>query len=123
MSKDSLQLPKTSFSMKASLPTKEPQILEKWEKNKIFKKLRKKSFGKENLPALPSAEPPPGPPPSYPPDPPEPPAKVICKFSIPTVISYIFKMVMKFTENIPACTVTFLSVLSEFLNWNEVDPF
>ena len=49
MSKDSLQLPKTSFSMKASLPTKEPQILEKWEKNKIFKKLRKKSFGKEKF--------------------------------------------------------------------------
>ncbi len=49
MSKDSLQLPKTSFSMKASLPTKEPQILEKWEKNKIFKKLRKKSLGKEKF--------------------------------------------------------------------------
>ena len=41
MSKDNLHLPKTSFSMKASLPTKEPLILEKWEKNKIFEKLRK----------------------------------------------------------------------------------
>ena len=49
MSKDTLQLPKTSFSMKASLPTKEPQILEKWEKNKIFEKLRKKSKGKEKF--------------------------------------------------------------------------
>ena len=32
MSKDNLQLPKTAFSMKASLPTKEPSILNKWEK-------------------------------------------------------------------------------------------
>jgi isoleucyl-tRNA synthetase len=49
MSKDSIQLPKTAFSMKASLPTKEPQILERWEKNKIFKKLRKNSKGKEKF--------------------------------------------------------------------------
>ena len=41
MSKDTLQLPKTAFSMKASLPLKEPEILKKWEKNKIFEKLRK----------------------------------------------------------------------------------
>ena len=49
MSKDTLQLPKTAFSMKASLPTKEPQILEKWEKNKVFEKIRKKSKGKEKF--------------------------------------------------------------------------
>ncbi len=49
MSKDTLQLPKTAFSMKASLPTKEPQILAKWEKNNIFNKLRKKSKGKEKF--------------------------------------------------------------------------
>jgi len=49
MTKDTLQLPKTAFSMKASLPTKEPQILEKWEKNKIFEKLRKNSKGKEKF--------------------------------------------------------------------------
>ena len=49
MSKDTLQLPKTAFSMKANLPTKEPLILEKWEKNKIFKKLRKNSTGKEKF--------------------------------------------------------------------------
>jgi isoleucyl-tRNA synthetase len=49
MSKDTLQLPKTAFSMKASLPTKEPQILEKWEKNKIFEKLRKNSKGKKKF--------------------------------------------------------------------------
>jgi len=49
MSKDTLQLPKTAFSMKASLPTKEPEILKKWEKNKIFEKLRKNSNGKEKF--------------------------------------------------------------------------
>ena len=49
MSKDTLQLPKTAFSMKASLPAKEPKILENWEKNKIFEKLRKKSKGKEKF--------------------------------------------------------------------------
>ena len=49
MSKDTLQLPKTAFSMKASLHTKEPQILEKWEKNKIFEKLRKNSKGREKF--------------------------------------------------------------------------
>ena len=49
MSKDTLQLPKTAFSMKASLPTKEPEILKKWEKDKIFQKLRKISKGKEKF--------------------------------------------------------------------------
>ena len=49
MSKDTLQLPKTAFSMKASLPLKEPEILKKWEKNQIFEKLRKKSKGKEKF--------------------------------------------------------------------------
>ena len=49
MSKDTLQLPKTNFSMKAGLPAKEPQILEKWEKNKIFEKLRKKSKGRKKF--------------------------------------------------------------------------
>ncbi len=49
MSKDTLQLPKTAFSMKASLPLKEPEILKKWEKNKIFEKLRKQSKGKEKF--------------------------------------------------------------------------
>ena len=38
MSKESIQLPKTAFSMKANLPNKEPQILEKWEKYKIFER-------------------------------------------------------------------------------------
>ena len=49
MSKDTLQLPKTAFSMKANLPTKEPEILKKWESNKLFEKLRKNSKGKEKF--------------------------------------------------------------------------
>tara|TARA_A100001015_G_scaffold175461_1_gene195145 strand:+ start:468 stop:3191 length:2724 start_codon:yes stop_codon:yes gene_type:complete len=49
MSKDTLQLPKTAFSMKASLPNKEPEILKKWEKNKIFEKLRQNSKGKDKF--------------------------------------------------------------------------
>ena len=53
MSKDSLQLPKTAFSMKASLPTKEPEILKKWDQDKIFEKLRKISKGKEKSVAQP----------------------------------------------------------------------
>ena len=35
MSKDTLQLPKTAFSMKASLPSKEPEIIKKaWAEHK-----------------------------------------------------------------------------------------
>ena len=49
MSKDTLQLPKTAFSMKANLPTKEPEILKKWENSKLFEKLRKNSKGKEKF--------------------------------------------------------------------------
>lgn len=37
--KDTLNLPKTSFSMKGNLANKEPMILNKWEKQGIYKKL------------------------------------------------------------------------------------
>ena len=43
MSKENLHLPKTAFSMKANLPQKEPEILKKWEKDKLFEKIRKNS--------------------------------------------------------------------------------
>ena len=36
MSKDNLNLPKTAFSMKANLPSKEPSILQQWEKIKFL---------------------------------------------------------------------------------------
>jgi len=41
MSKEDINLPKTSFSMKANLPIKEPEILKIWEKMNLFKKLIK----------------------------------------------------------------------------------
>ena len=43
--KDTIFLPKSSFEMRANLPTKEPKILEEWDKEKIFYKLREKSKG------------------------------------------------------------------------------
>jgi len=49
MSKENLHLPQTAFSMKADLPRKEPDILKKWEQNKIFEKIRKNSQGKEKF--------------------------------------------------------------------------
>ncbi len=49
MSKDTIQLPKTSFSMKANLPNKEPDILSRWDKNNLFKKIRKNSLGKDKF--------------------------------------------------------------------------
>ncbi len=42
-----LNLPRTDFPMKASLPRKEPQIQEFWEKKKIYQKIRDKYRGKE----------------------------------------------------------------------------
>ncbi len=49
MSKDTIQLPKTAFSMKANLPNKEPLILKKWEENEVFRKIRENSKGKEKF--------------------------------------------------------------------------
>ncbi len=49
MAENNLNLPKTAFSMKANLPSKEPQILESWDKNKLYEKLRKKSAGKKKF--------------------------------------------------------------------------
>ena len=49
MSENNLNLPKTSFSMKANLPTKEPKILEYWEKMNLYGRLRKKSAGKNKF--------------------------------------------------------------------------
>ena len=46
MAENNLNLPKTSFSMKANLPSKEPKILETWDKIKLYERLRKKSEGK-----------------------------------------------------------------------------
>ena len=47
--KDTIFLPKTSFEMRANLPLKEPKILDEWNKQNIFKKLREKSKGREKF--------------------------------------------------------------------------
>ena len=36
-----LNLPKTDFPMRASLPQREPEFLERWEKNDQYKQLMK----------------------------------------------------------------------------------
>jgi len=47
--KDTLNLPKTSFPMKANLVQREPQILEKWEKEKLYERILK---ARENAPVF-----------------------------------------------------------------------
>ncbi len=49
MPENNLNLPKTAFSMKANLPSKEPKILETWDKIKLYERLRKKSSGKKKF--------------------------------------------------------------------------
>lgn len=47
--KDTLNLPSTSFPMKANLNNKEPGQLEKWEKQGLYKKIREKAKGREKF--------------------------------------------------------------------------
>ena len=47
--KSTIFLPKTPFSMKANLSKLEPQIIEKWKKNKLYETLRKKRTEKEKV--------------------------------------------------------------------------
>ncbi|AHB98057.1 isoleucine--tRNA ligase [Francisella orientalis] len=47
--KDTLNLPKTSFSMKGNLASKEPMILNKWEKQGIYKKIREHFAGRDKF--------------------------------------------------------------------------
>ena len=49
MNKESLNLPKTSFSMKANLPEKEPKIIKFWEKIDLYTLQRNDSKGKEKF--------------------------------------------------------------------------
>ncbi len=49
MTKENINLPKTSFSMKANLPSKEPEILKVWDELNLYKKLRESSKGKEKF--------------------------------------------------------------------------
>ena len=49
MSKFQINLPKTAFSMKANLPTREPEFLKLWEKINLYKELRNSRKGKEKF--------------------------------------------------------------------------
>jgi len=49
MSKENINLPKTSFSMKANLPNKEPEILKIWDNLDLYNKLRESRKGKEKF--------------------------------------------------------------------------
>ena len=44
--KDTLNLPQTSFPMKADLPRREPLLLKHWQEKDIYKLSRRKSEGK-----------------------------------------------------------------------------
>jgi len=44
--KDTLNLPGTSFPMKANLPNREPEILKFWDEIDLYKEIRKKGEGK-----------------------------------------------------------------------------
>ncbi|WP_075502419.1 isoleucine--tRNA ligase [Candidatus Pelagibacter communis] len=49
MSKSQINLPKTAFSMKANLPTREPEILKYWQEINLYKELRSSRKGKEKF--------------------------------------------------------------------------
>ena len=49
MNKSQINLPKTAFSMKANLPTKEPEILEYWKQINLYDELRNESNGREKF--------------------------------------------------------------------------
>ena len=47
--KDTLNLPDTDFAMKANLPTKEPRMIEFWEKIRLQEKVAKARKGREKF--------------------------------------------------------------------------
>ena len=47
--KETVFLPKTDFPMRAGLPAKEPQILQRWEDMNLYKRLREVSQGREKF--------------------------------------------------------------------------
>ncbi len=49
MSKSQINLPKTAFSMKANLPTREPEILKFWQSINLYDELRKSRKGEEKF--------------------------------------------------------------------------
>ncbi len=49
MSKEHINLPKTAFLMKANLPTREPELVEYWDKINLYKKLRTEKKGNKKF--------------------------------------------------------------------------
>tara|TARA_B100001121_G_scaffold255421_1_gene232947 strand:- start:14325 stop:17042 length:2718 start_codon:yes stop_codon:yes gene_type:complete len=49
MNKSQINLPKTAFSMKANLPTREPEILKLWSNINLYNELRKSRKGQEKF--------------------------------------------------------------------------
>ncbi len=47
--KDTIRLPRTEFPMKAGLPAKEPQLLERWENGGLYGRLREQSRGRDRF--------------------------------------------------------------------------
>ncbi|MBT4769362.1 MAG: class I tRNA ligase family protein, partial [Rhodospirillaceae bacterium] len=47
--KNTIFLPQTDFPMKAGLPKREPEWLERWEKMGLYEKLRAASKGREKF--------------------------------------------------------------------------
>lgn len=47
--KDTLNLPKTDFPMKADLPKREPEILKFWQENNIYKKIIEKNINNQTF--------------------------------------------------------------------------
>jgi isoleucyl-tRNA synthetase len=45
--KDTLNLPRTSFPMKANLPQREPEMLKHWQETGLYERLREQSQGRE----------------------------------------------------------------------------
>ena len=47
--KATLRLPTTDFPMKGNLPVREPEMIKKWEENKIYEKMQQKNKGKKTF--------------------------------------------------------------------------
>ena len=49
MGKENINLPKTAFSMKANLPVKEPELVDYWDKIKLYENFEISAKAKKNL--------------------------------------------------------------------------
>ncbi len=47
--KKTLQLPKTDFPMKADLPQREPLLLERWNREDLYHKIRQTRYGRKKF--------------------------------------------------------------------------